>query len=152
MDSTIPPPAPGWPPRRSRRRLGWFVAVFVALQLLVPLGSLLAGDPADGRFTWRSWPTPVERKHGSCDLEAWREHRDGSRENVALERLVHEDWLAEAQHNEHVVEALLRKQCEGEGIVRAQLTQRCVPDGEPQDFQLRCASGEVQSSPRTASR
>lgn len=151
MDSTIPPPAPGWPPRKSRRRVGLFVGAFVALQLLLPLSHLVAGNPEDSRFTWRSWPAPFEGDPGPCKLDAWREHLDGTRESVELEQIVHEDWLAAAAHNENVVEALLRKQCEENGVVRAQLVQRCPSGEEPQDFQLRCASGQLQSLARVAS-
>jgi hypothetical protein len=152
MDSTIPPPAPGWPTRKSRRRVGLFVGAFVGLQLLIPLSHLLAGDPEDSRFTWRTWPAPFEGDPSSCKLDAWREHGDGTREAVELARMVHADWLAEATHNEDVIEALLRKQCDEKGVVGAELIQRCASDEEPQDFQLRCASGQLQSLARTASR
>ena len=144
--ATEPPPPP--PSGKDRRRTGTFIAVFIALQFLIPLTYLGREDPSDDRFTWRSSElTPA------CETTVTTEAMDGHTEALDLERLVHRDWITYVQHNRRaVVEALLQKQCEGGDVLEVALFNHCDDSRGLREYRLRCGSERAYETQRTASR
>lgn len=148
MASTQTEPPPPLPSGKRRARSRVFIAVFVALQFLVPLTYLLRDDATDDRFTWRSLAMPEARE---CQAHATVERLDGEREPIALGAALHEDWVQYVRLGRHsVVEAFLEQQCSEEGIARVELVTQCADRRDDVVFERRCGSrGE---SPRTAAR
>jgi hypothetical protein len=127
-----------------------FIVAFVFLQFLIPLTYLAREDRADERFTWRRFTAPAAR---SCESSASLQRLDGQREAIAIQKLIHQDWLDYvAQGRRAVVDAFLQKQCEAEGVLRAQVVNRCNDDRGTVEYELRCGSELTQEISRTASR
>ena len=147
----VPPEAeagPQLPSKKVRRRIHLFIAAFLALQFLLPLTYLLGDDPNDARFTWRGAPADAQL---GCEAAVSRQHLDGSRETLEIERLMHRDWVAYLEGNrQSVVEAFLRKQCEEPGVLQVDLVNRCEGDSHDRDYSLRCGAGRVEVAERMA--
>ena len=145
----VPPEAeagPQLPSKKVRRRIHLFIAAFLALQFLLPLTYLLGDDPSDARFTWRGAPANTQPE---CEAAASRQHLDGSRETLEIDRLVHRDWVTYVERNRQaVVEAFLRKQCEEPGVLQVDLVNRCEGHSEDRDYSLRCGAGQVEVAER----
>lgn len=145
---TEPPPAQ--PSDKARRRSAAFIAAFVMLQFLIPLTYLTRDDAADERFTWRRLS---EAAAPECKTDASLERLGGEREVVALQKLIHQDWVAYvAQGRRAVVEAFLKKQCEADGVVSVALRNRCDDERGVREYTLRCGGERAHETIRTAER
>jgi len=145
---TEPPPAQ--PSGKARRRSGAFIAAFVVLQFLIPLTYLTRDDTADERFTWRRLSEPAA---SACETDASLERLNGEREAIAVEKLIHQDWVAYvAQGRRAVVEAFLKQQCEADGVVSVALRNRCDDERGVREYTLRCGGERAHETVRTAGR
>jgi hypothetical protein len=127
-----------------------FIAAFVFLQFLIPLTYLAREDRADERFTWRRFTAPAAR---TCESSASLQRLDGQREAIAMQKLIHQDWVDYlAQGRRAVVDAFLQKQCEAEDVLQVQVVNRCDDDRGTVQYELRCDSELTQESSRTALR
>jgi len=145
---TEPPPAQ--PSGKARRRSGAFIAAFVVLQFLIPLTYLTRDDTADERFTWRRLNEPYAP---TCETDASLERLSGEREAIALDKLIHQDWVAYvAQGRRDVVDAFMKKQCEGDGVVSVALLNRCDDERGVREYTLRCGGERAHETTRTAGR
>ena len=143
-------PPPPQPSGKSRRRSGLFIAAFVGLQFVIPLTYLVRDDASDDRFTWRSFTAPSAPV---CETRASIERFGGEEQELAIEQMIHEDWLRYVQQGRRsVVDAFLLKQCEAEGIEQAQLVNRCSDDRGTQAYSLRCGAERAHATTRTAAR
>lgn len=150
MASSETEPPPAQPSGKARRRSSAFIAAFVLLQFLVPLTYLAREDTADERFTWRSL---AEAAAPACETSASLEREGGEREAIALEKLIHHDWMAYlAQGRRAVVDALLQKQCEADGVLSAKLVNRCGDKRGVREYTLRCGGERAHETVRTAAR
>ncbi|HEU0033135.1 MAG TPA: hypothetical protein VFQ53_21025 [Kofleriaceae bacterium] len=86
-------------------RRGWFIAIFVAVQLVLPLRYYLAHrDPHDERFAWRMF-SPM--RMATCTPAFEIDHKP-----VALGNEFHEAWIELARRGRFaVVEAMARRLC-----------------------------------------
>jgi hypothetical protein len=126
------------------------IAAFVALQFAIPLTYLAREDGSDDRFTWKSLTEP---EPASCETEVSLARADGQREAVALEKLVHADWLDYVQRGRRaVVDAFLKQQCEAGDVLEIELVNRCADDGEIREYSLRCGGERSHETVRTAAR
>lgn len=145
---TEPPPA--HPSDQARRRSGIFIAVFVALQFLVPLTYLVRDDGSDERFTWRSFGTPPTQ---ACDTRASLRLYGGERHHIPVEQLIHEDWVRYVQQGRlAVVDAFLLKQCEANDVEQVDLVNRCDDERATRSYSLRCGGEHAHETTRTAAR
>lgn len=145
---TEPPPAE--PRGKARRRSGAFIAAFVALQFLVPLTYLGREDASDERFTWRRLSTADAP---ACTTSASLERAGGEQEPIALEKLIHPDWLAQvAQGRRAVVDAVMKAQCNAEGVLAVELVNRCDDAPGIREYTLRCGGERAHETVRTAAR
>lgn len=150
MASSETEPPPVGPSGKARRRSGAFIAAFVLLQFLVPLTYLGREDAADERFTWRSFSDEAEP---TCETVASLEREGGERETLALEKLLHRDWLAYVwQGRRAVVDAFLQKQCEADGVLSVELLSRCDDERGVHEYSLRCGGERAHETVRTAAR
>ena len=150
MASLQTEPPPPHPTGKTRQRSALFIAVFVALQFLIPLTYLVREDASDERFTWRSLaePNPVR-----CESHAELIRADGARENVPLEALVHEDWVRYVQRGRQtVVDALLVEQCEAAGVERVELVNRCEGESGTRRYSRPCRGEPARAARRAAAR
>jgi len=148
MASTQTEPPPPLPSGKKRVRSGVFIAVFVALQFLVPLSYLLRDDASDERFTWRSLTAP---ESSECEARATVARRDGEREQLALETVLHEDWVDYVRLGRRaVVDAFLEQRCAEDGVASIELVTRCSDERSDLVFRRECNAGA--STPRTAAR
>ena len=145
---TEPPPA--HPTGKRRRRSSTFIAAFVVAQFLIPLSYLAREDVSDDRFTWRSFATAPSE---SCETRASLQLYGGERQQVPVQELVHEEWLRYVQQGRRtVVDALLSKQCEADGVEKVDLVNHCDDERGTTTFSLRCGSERAQETTRTAAR
>jgi len=145
---TEPPPPP--PSPSAQRRSSAFIAAFVLLQFLIPLTYLMRDDTTDDRFTWRRFTAPAAI---TCDPSASRQRLDGERESIALQELMHPDWVGYvAQGRRTVVDAFLQKQCEEDGVLQVELVNRCEDERGTVQYSLRCGSERAHATSRTARR
>ncbi|MDH3625945.1 MAG: hypothetical protein OES69_01925 [Myxococcales bacterium] len=150
MRSVETEPPPPHPSPKHRRRSGLFIGAFILLQFLVPLTYLTREDAADDRFTWRTFSRPGEPM---CETSASLETFDGRREELALQKLIHQDWVDYVGRNRRVVvEAFLKKQCEAEGVLEVELTNHCEDDSRIREYRLRCGGERAHETTRTAAR
>ena len=145
---TEPPPAQPGPTARQRSSV--LIAAFVLLQFLIPLTYLTRDDAADERFTWRSLDAPAAP---FCETSAWLERLDGRRETISLRKLIHQDWVDYvAQGRRAVVDAFLRKQCEGQDVLEVELVNHCNDERGTREYNLRCGGERAHETVRTATR
>jgi len=150
MASSETEPPPAHPSPKARRRTGTLIAVFVALQFLIPLTYLTREDSGDERFTWRSLDVPTAP---SCETSVSLERFDGQREAISLQKLIHQDWIDYVgQGRRAVVDAFLRKQCEAENVLQVELINRCDDDRSIREYTLRCGGEHAHETVRTAAR
>ncbi len=150
MRSVETEPPPPHPSPKHRRRSGVFIGAFILLQFLIPLTYLSREDTADDRFTWRSFSEPSAPV---CETSVSLETLDGRREKLALEKLIHRDWVDYVGRNRRiVVEAFLQKQCEAEGVLEVELINRCEDDRGIREYRLRCGGERSHETARTATR
>jgi hypothetical protein len=143
-------PPPPQPTGQSRRRSALFIAAFVAVQFVVPLTYLAREDTSDERFTWRSFESPDVPQ---CETLVARERFGGEIEAVDLKSVIHRDWFLYVRQGRHaVVDALLLRQCEQQGIERVVLTNSCEGERESRTYSLRCGAERAYETPRTAAR
>lgn len=146
--ATEPPPAS--PSAKHRRRAAVFIAAFVLFQFAVPLTYLGREDASDERFTWRRF---TEASEALCETDAWVERADGERQEIALESMIHQQWVDYVQRDRRaVVEAFLRKQCEATDVQRVELTNRCDDARGTREYSLHCDGHRSDGSTRTATR
>ncbi len=127
-----------------------FIAVFVAIQFLVPLTYLVRDDASDTRFTWRSLSASEAPR---CETRASLRLFDGKTEPLTLETVLHEDWLQYVQEGRRaVVDAFLLKQCEAEGVERVELVNECDDAPSARTYSLRCGGERAHETTRTAAR
>jgi hypothetical protein len=127
-----------------------FIGAFILLQFLIPLTYLSREDVADDRFTWRTFSEPGAP---ACETSASLETLDGRHEELALEKLIHRDWVDYVGRNRRiVVEAFLQKQCEAEGVLEVELINRCEDDRGIREYRLRCGGERSHETARTAAR
>jgi len=134
----------GEPDARSKKRVQIFLAIFVVLQLVIPLRYYFGSDPYDERFSWRMFS--AVRVH-RCQVGV-TERIDDQRRPVDLNRAVHRAWVTTLQRNrDNVAQKFLRARCGGESVTEVTITNNCVdPDGtrvDPIVWSRDCASGEV---------
>jgi len=145
---TEPPPAP--PSAKARRWSSTLIAAFVLLQFLIPLTYLARDDMADERFTWRRFTGAAA---GACETSASLQRFDGQREAIAVQKLIHQDWVDYlSQGRRAVVDAFLQKQCEADGVLQVEVVNRCNDERGTVEYELRCGSERTRESSRTALR
>jgi hypothetical protein len=150
MVSSETEPPPAGPSGKARRRSTAFIAAFVLLQFLIPLTYLAREDAADERFTWRSLSEAAAPR---CETSASLERDDGTREAILVEKLIHRDWMTYlAQGRRAVIDALLQKQCEADGVLSVELVNRCADERDVHEFTLRCGGERAHETVRTAAR
>ncbi len=150
MRSVETEPPPPQPSPRHRRRSGLFIGAVILLQFAVPLTYLTREDTADDRFTWRTFSAPSEP---ICEPSASLETFDGRREELALEKLIHRDWIDYVSRNRRaVVDAFLKKQCETKNVLEVELTNRCGDERGVHEYRLRCGGERSYEATRTAAR
>ncbi|MCA9600519.1 MAG: hypothetical protein R3A78_08735 [Polyangiales bacterium] len=130
------------PPRWSNA----FIAVVLALQVLVPLRYYVGSDPYDERFSWRMFSTV---RVARCSSETLETSATGER-TVNLSNSIHEAWIANLRRNrDRVARAVLRRRCDAEGVSSVRIHNRCTgPDGEAMpdmEWRRECATGEVRA-------
>jgi hypothetical protein len=121
-----------------------FLAVFLGLQLLIPLRYYLGSDPYDERFSWRMFS--AVRVH-RCQVSVVETVADQPRP-VDLARAIHFAWINTLERNrDSVVKKFLQVRCARDDVSEVTLTNHCVtPDGtriEPIVWTRDCASGEL---------
>ncbi len=150
MASSATEPPPPRPSAKARRRTGALIAAFVALQFAIPLTYLAREDASDDRFTWRTLEAP---EPASCETQVSLEREGGQREPVALEKMVHRDWLDYVGRGRRaVVDAFLRQQCEAGDVLEIELVNRCEGADEVRAYSLRCGGERSHETVRTAAR
>jgi hypothetical protein len=143
--ATAPQPsAPAAPPPRGLQNA--FIALFLALQIGVPLHYYLGERDYDERFSWRMFSTLRLRDCAVHVIETPRGAGGGSRE-VAIERDVHVAWLRLLERMRGpVVDKYLRRRCELAAIERVEYVRTCKDtDGtelSPARRSLDCAQAE----------
>lgn len=126
------------------------IAAFVALQFLVPLTYLGRQDGTDERFTWRSLS---ETDAPICSSSAAVERASGERETISIETLIHPDWLGHvAEGRQAVIDAVMKTQCEADGVLSVELTTRCDDEPDLREYTLRCGGERAHRTVRTAAR
>ncbi len=117
----------------------------------MPLTYLVREDLSDERFTWRD--LAGQEADTACETDVTLELANGQRQAVAVETLVHEDWLEYVSRGRRaVVDAFLRKQCDAGGVLEIALANRCHEEGEVREFTLRCGGERSYETVRTAAR
>jgi hypothetical protein len=120
------------------------------LQFLIPLTYLTREDVSDERFTWRSLTVS---EAPSCETSGSLERFDGQREDIPLKKLIHQDWVDYMQRDRRaVVDAFLRKQCEGDDVLQVELVNRCDDGRGTRAYNLRCGGERSHATARTATR
>jgi len=124
------------------RQRDWWLLIFLAFQLIVPLTYYLRDNPYDERFAWRMFSAV---RLYQCGVEL-QEGSAGSLRPVGLPRVVHQAWVNHLRRNRvEVALALLERRCAEEGVDEARITTRCQSaSGEPLPdtrYYRRCASG-----------
>lgn len=124
-----------------------FIAVFLLLQLLIPISYYLRDDPYDERFAWRMF-SPI-RQH-SCRTIA-REILQGETHarEIQLGRELHVAWISVLSRNRRpVIHAFLHHRCEAGNVSQVELLNVCSETTgealEPQRYALRCGTLELQ--------
>ena len=76
-------------PDQRPRFVSWGIALFVAIQIALPLSYYLGDGGHDERFAWRMF-SPV--RLAGCTVKAW-DHTDGQKTEVRLGRELHVVWV-----------------------------------------------------------
>ncbi len=109
------------------RRVLFICAVFLALQVAIPLSYYLRDDRYDERFAWRMFSSVrLERcrtdVHERLDMDARFPER-----RVALNETLHRAWINTIERNRRpVIEAFLKHRCERPEVAAVTLTNTCV--------------------------
>ncbi|MEE2787063.1 MAG: hypothetical protein VX589_06960 [Myxococcota bacterium] len=72
-----------------KHRANLFIALFVVVQLALPLSYYLGNNPFDERFAWRMF-SPV--RLASCTVQAF-EVSNGQRRTIRLSKEIHQVWI-----------------------------------------------------------
>jgi hypothetical protein len=134
----------GGPPEgKARVRTTVFIAVFAAIQVLLPLRYYFAEDVYDERFSWRMF-SGVRMQ--DCTVEVV-ETVGGSPRQVELDQVLHVSWQTTLKRNrEGPIWKFLERRCEEEGVERVTMSSFCARasgDALPVKERTRiCASGE----------
>ena len=116
----------------------------------MPLTYLVREDASDDRFTWRSFTAPDVP---ACKTSASAKPFGEEPEDLALTTLIHEEWMRYVQLGRRsVVDAVLLKQCENEGIEQVELVSRCDDERGTRSYSLRCGGERAHETARTAAR
>lgn len=126
-----------------------FIALFLLYQIAMPLRYYLGGRGDDERFSWRMFSTVRLRKCEAHVLEVIR----GQSRQVDLSQAVQIAWIGMLERGRlQVVEKLLRRRCQGEGVTEARYERTCTnTDGsEPPKLALLmdCARGTTAREDR----
>ena len=114
-------PQPAHDPRRTRQNL--FVGTVLLLQIGVPLSYYVSGRSYDERFSWRMFSTLRLR---DCQVEVIEHVPGAEARRVNVERDVHIAWLRLLERmRTGVVDAYLRRRCEGSDVQRVDFAARC---------------------------
>jgi len=119
-------------PAPSRRKfVVAFIAVFVSVQLLLPLRYYLQAQTPDERFAWRMFSSQGQRH---CDAMLFDVvMRDGRLIEQQVYRGQYDNWMNSLREQRpSVVVKVLRWRCGQPDIAAAKLTLRCTDtDGRP---------------------
>ncbi len=123
-----------------------FIALFLALQILIPLRYYLGDDSYDERFSWRMFSAV---RVTECDTQAFETPDDGGERRMNLPELLQSGWISNMRRNRDVVvRAYLLRRCEEPGMREVRVVNNCIsPEGRPMDpltWTRQCASGEEQ--------
>jgi hypothetical protein len=114
-------PQPTDDPQRTRQNL--FIGAVLLLQIAAPLGYYLGGRSYDERFSWRMFSTLRLR---DCQVEVIEQVPGAEPRRVNVERDVHIAWLRLLERmRTGVVDAYLRRRCEGSDVQRVDFTSHC---------------------------
>lgn len=121
-------PGPG-APRRRRRATDVFVGAWLVFHVAVPLGYYTVRDREDERFAWRMYSA---QRAEICRVDFTERTEGGKAKKIDLKRAIHSGWESALERGRpDVVEAFVRKRCEG-GAARVDLLRRCkAGDGKP---------------------
>jgi hypothetical protein len=109
---------------RRRRLANGFIALFLGLQVAVPLSYYLGDRSDDERFSWRMFSS-VRLRDCRVQVNEFTE-RDAQPRPVAIERDVHVAWLRLLERMRGaVVDKYLQRRCEREAIQRVELVRSC---------------------------
>jgi hypothetical protein len=120
------------PSPARRRRLGALIAVYLLVQLGLPLRYYLSEARGDERFAWRMFSA---LRFQTCSLSLVERIRDGGREKSRTadpHRLVHDGWTRELEKDlPIVVDRFLARRCAADPrVVEVSLGRSCHgPDG-----------------------
>ena len=123
-----------------------FIAVFLALQVLIPLRYYLGDDTFDERFSWRMFSAV---RVVECDTQAFETRDDQGEQRVNLPELLQSGWISNLKRNRDVVvRAYLRRRCEETGTREVRVVNNCTSaEGTamaPLSWTRSCVSGEEQ--------
>lgn len=136
---------------RARKLANAFIALFLAIQVAVPLSYYLGNRMYDERFGWRMFST---LRLQACELEVEEVPRAGSAgapRPVRLHESLHIAWINLMKRGRpDVIDKAMRARCTGDDVFEVRVARRCRDtDGSmlPREKRvLDCASGRVAES------
>jgi len=136
--------------RTARRLANLFIGAFLAFQIAMPLSYYLGAHDYDERFSWRMFSTLRLQDCAIQVNETLRDAGSSRAQAVAIERDVQVAWVRLLERmRTAVVDAYLRRRCEGEHVERVEFVRTCKDtDGKPlatQRRSLQCGQGEPQT-------
>jgi hypothetical protein len=134
----------GEPDTRQKLRVRIFLAVFLGLQLVVPLRYYFGDDPYDERFSWRMFS--AVRVH-QCQISVIETVSDQPTA-LDLNREIHRAWVTTMSRNrDSVVKSFLAARCARQGVSDVRVTNNCVAPGgtrvDPIVWTRECRTGVV---------
>ncbi len=129
----------------SRRTSRWVIALFLGAQLLIPLRYYWGDDDFDERFSWRMFSAI---RVVQCRTHLLETPEEGTPTTPSLNRILQTAWVTQLRRNrERVIEAVLERRCNEEGMREVVLTNECIDaTGRPMParrWSRNCQTGEV---------
>ena len=151
------------PEGRTRAGARLMIALFIGLQIIVPLQYYASNDPYDERFSWRMFsavritrcqPTARERPTANAPLRTVRLSGGRDRSGRPVYGVIHSAWQTLIRRNRvAVIEAYLSHRCEDALVAEVSIENQCVDVGGRPLPVLRwrrdCATGAVASPEQT---
>lgn len=136
------------PPPRPRALANAFIALFLLVQVAVPLTYYLGERVEDERFGWRMFSTVRLRR---CDVRV-SETVAGTSRPVPLTSELHIAWINLIKRGRTaVVHEFLAHRCVESGADEVLVDRRCIDtDGTtlpPDPTAIACATGELRADP-----
>lgn len=129
----------------SRVASNWVIALFLGVQLLLPLRYYLGDDTFDERFAWRMFSAI---RVVQCRTHLLETPDEGTPTTPSLGRILQTAWVTQLGRNrERVIRAVLERRCDEPSMREVVLTNECIDaTGTPMPalrWSQNCATGEV---------